>query len=290
MSVALMVLIGGALQFYGRTMNVRDTDVRQIQLASAVLQMIEDDLRATLHTEPVDTAGLEAMLAASSGQEPSSSEDLSAAGIDSEVSDGGNNMLTDMTILETPGLIGGQNQIQVDLSRLPRLEEYAVMFDDSAANLEDVPSDLKTVSYFVQAAGTIGGVLDAGSSIGAEGVSAVAGGLVRRTLDRAATLEAALSGGLTRLNQTGDLVAPEVIAIEFAYWDGVSWLPEWSSDQYGELPPAVRVRLTMEDPIAQATNDNPAAAATRVFQHVIRLPLSRPVDNSQEDDLTEAGL
>ena len=63
MSVVLMVLIGGAIQFYARDMNVRDMDIRQTQLAAAVMQMIEDDLRATLHTEPVDTAPLEELLA-----------------------------------------------------------------------------------------------------------------------------------------------------------------------------------------------------------------------------------
>ena len=68
MSVVLMMLVGGAIQFYARDMNVRDMDIRQTQLAAAVMQMIEDDLRATLHTEPVDTSGLEALLASSAQQ------------------------------------------------------------------------------------------------------------------------------------------------------------------------------------------------------------------------------
>ncbi len=68
MSVVLMILVGAAIQFYARDMNVRDMDIRQTQLAAAVMQMIEDDLRATLHNEPVDTSGLEALLAASAQQ------------------------------------------------------------------------------------------------------------------------------------------------------------------------------------------------------------------------------
>ncbi len=67
MSVVLMAMIGGAIQFYARDMNVRDMDIRQTQLAAAVMQMIEDDLRATLHADPVDTSGLEALLAATAG-------------------------------------------------------------------------------------------------------------------------------------------------------------------------------------------------------------------------------
>ena len=121
MSVALMVLVGGAMRFYGRTMNVREMDIRQTQLASAVLQMIEDDLRATLYTRPIDTAGLEALLAASGGQEVESGEDLSAAGIESDSPDDSSSLdlFTETTILQSPGLIGNQYQIQVDLSRLP---------------------------------------------------------------------------------------------------------------------------------------------------------------------------
>ena len=67
MSVVLMVLIGSAIQFYARDMNIRDMDIRQTQLAAAVMQMIEDDLRATLRTQPVDTAPLESLLAATAG-------------------------------------------------------------------------------------------------------------------------------------------------------------------------------------------------------------------------------
>jgi type II secretory pathway pseudopilin PulG len=97
MAVVLMVLIGGAIQFYSRDMNVRDMDIRQTQLAAAVMQMIEDDLRATLHPQPVDTAALEELLAATSGGETGGAndtaedQDLSAAGIDSDLDSGRSN-------------------------------------------------------------------------------------------------------------------------------------------------------------------------------------------------------
>ena len=293
MSVVLMVLVGGAIQFYGRDMNIRDMDIRQTQLAAALMQMIEDDLRATMHGEPADMAALEALLTSSTGGQGESQEDLSAAGIDSEddsamlPADTTADLSTTAAVLVTPGLIGNQTSIQIDLSHLPRLEEYQQMMDENAANLEDVPSDLKTVAYFVQAAGTIGGVQDkllAMGEVDAVDDASAGGGLVRRSLDRSATAYAASTGGLSMLNQSGDLLAPEVSAIEFEYWDGVTWLLEWSSDEYGELPMAVKVSLTMAD----ATNpDEPTA---RVFSHVVRLPMAKPIDDSEEDELTEAGL
>ncbi len=295
MSVVLMLLIGGAMQFYGRTMNVRDMEIQQTQLASAVLQMIEDDLRATLYTRPIDTAGLEALLAASGGQASQPDEDLSAAGIDSDLPEDSSTVPSDTTILQSPGLIGSQYQIQVDLSRLPRLEEYVAMLGESASELVDVPSDIKTISYFVQDAGMLGGVRDSIESLDSSSGALATGGLIRRSLDRAAFQEASSTGGLTRLNQSGELIAPEVVGIEFSYWDGVSWLPQWNSDQYEELPLAVEVQLIMDDPIAAAANaslgSSSTVAPTRVFKHIIRLPLARPIDTSQiDDELTEAGL
>lgn len=325
MSVVLMILVGGAIQFYTRNMNVREMDIRQTQLATAVMQMIEDDLRATLHSEPFDLSGLELILQASGGtgaiddDAADDGTDLSAAGIDTPVDDDPTEpadvTTLDLTIgaavMATPGLIGNQTQIQVDLSRLPRLEEYLRMLDPDATNIDDIPSDLKTVAYFVQPPGTIGGVEDPLSSMiadpnlaeslliadgdsggGSGGDSGGgSGGLVRRSLDRAATTQAASTGALTLLNQTGELLAPEVLAIEFEYWDGTLWQLQWSSDDMGELPMAVKVVLTMADPTIMAEDGSgPDTSATRTFTHVVRLPLAQPVDTSVDAGLDDANV
>ncbi|TWU41902.1 prepilin-type cleavage/methylation domain-containing protein [Novipirellula artificiosorum] len=313
LSVVLIILVGGAIQFYARTLTVQDMDIRQVQLAAAVMQMIEDDLRAAVHPKPIDTAALETLLASTATQEvggaepggASSEEDLSAAGIDTgfeeeeEVTPVADAGLTDLqsgaSVLQTPGLIGNQYQIQVDLSRLPRLEEYTVMMDATVGNLQDVPSDLKTVTYFVQQAGTIAGVIDPLDNMSNDPTAAptesTGGGLVRRSLDRFATLEAINSGSMSMLNQTGELLAPEITSIEFAYWDGMMWLIEWNSDEYGELPMAVQVQMTMIDPTAALTDtsDLSSVDTTRVFTHIVRLPMARPIEESEED-LTGVGL
>jgi prepilin-type N-terminal cleavage/methylation domain-containing protein len=312
LSVVLMVLVGGAIQFYARDMNVRDMDIRQTQLAAAILQMIEDDLRATLHTEPVDTAALESLLSSASGGqaggEAAPEEDLSAAGIESETTDTELaletsslvNLQTGVAVLQSPGLIGNQSQIQIDLSRLPRLEEYVALLDGSTSDIDDVPSDIKTVAYFVQSAGVTGGVQDQLDAMDPAVAAVGAGGLVRRSLDRAATVQAASTGGLSLLNQTGELLAPEVIAIEFAYWDGVTWQLQWSSDEYGELPLAIQVQLTMrvdrqsaEDVTSVLTDTVSNPDEMRIFNHIVRLPLARPIEEtteSQTEDLTGAGI
>jgi hypothetical protein len=310
MSVVLMGLIGTAFQFYAVDMNVRNMDIQQTQLAAAVMQMIEDDLRATLHSEPADMSGLEELLSASlGGQEEggqgsdggSSEEDLSAAGIsmeEEEPIDAIETTALDLTsgvaVLQTPGLVGNQYQIQLDLSRLPRLEEYVQMMDETTANLQDVPSDLKTVAYYVQSSDSTGGVLDALAELDPDATELMSGGLIRRSLDRAATVEAATMGNVSTLNQTGDLLAPEIKSIEFSYWDGLTWQMEWSSDEFGELPLAVQVRIYMVDPVLAATEGLDAISSLgpdsmRAFSHIVRLPMAVPLE-TEEEDLSEAGL
>jgi hypothetical protein len=207
------------------------------------------------------------------------------------------NLQSGVAVLQSPGLIGNQFQIQIDLSRLPRLEEYVAMLDGTTADIDDVPSDLKTVAYFVQQAGTLGGVQDQFSTLEAEAAGESRGGLVRRSLDRAATVQASSTGSLGLLNQTGELLAPEIVAIEFSYWDGVTWQLEWSSDTYGELPLAVQVRLTMADQRAVESPSELAVPTTtvdpsalRTFTHIVRIPLARPIEETSEEDLAGAGI
>ena len=310
MSVVLMGLIGTAFQFYAVDMNVRNMDIQQTQLAAAVMQMIEDDLRATLHSEPVDMSGLEELLSSSLGGEEEGAqgsrggegeEDLSAAGISmeaepiEEIETTNLDLTSGVAVLQTPGLIGNQYQIQLDLSRLPRLEEYVQMMDENTATLQDVPSDLKTVAYYVQSEDSTAGVMDSLAELDPDATDLMSGGLVRRSLDRAATVEAATMGNISTLNQTGDLLAPEVKAIEFSYWDGLTWQLEWSSDEFGELPLAVQVRIYMIDPVLAATEDANTLSSLgpdsmRAFSHIVRLPMAVPIETEEEEDLSEAGL
>lgn len=299
LSVVLIGLVGGTLKFYAVDMNIRDLEVRQTHLAAVVMQMIEDDLRATLHSEPVDTDGLEALFAATAanlGTSPADGagatdpdQDLSAAGIDSDIedetlaADSSADLQTSAAILETPGLIGNQFQIQIDISRLPRLEEYLPVFDTNTANIDDVPSDIKTVSYFVQPAGAVTGINDALLEVEDASGTEPTGGLVRRSLDRAATIYATEQSGAALLNQTGELLAPEITGIEFAYWDGMTWQMQWSSDTYGELPLAVRVQLYMADP-ADALSGNVTSTEQRTFMHVIRLPMARVLEEEETEE------
>ncbi len=302
MSVVLMMLIGSAIKFYADDLSVRNMEVREVQIAAAVLQMIEDDLRATLHGEPIDTQALATLLTSAAGDatasaggggEATGGEDLSTAGIESDTMETETtesaDLATGAAVLQSPGLIGNQFQVQIDVSRLPRLEEYLVLMDGTTSDVDDIPSDIKTVTYFVQDAGMIGGVADVLTQMNDQTAGAISGvgGLVRRSLDRFATSNAVNNGGLATLNMTGDLLAPEIVAIEFSYWDGLIWQLQWNSDEMGELPLAIQIQLSVVDsPESAAMLSDPAASTTivqpRMFTHVVRLPLARPIDTEEE--------
>ena len=293
MAVVLMSLVGATLSFYANNMSVKDTDVRRVQLATSILQMISDDLRASLHAPSFDASTLESFLvSAVAGQaqeavaalDPAAAETLGTSTFKEpstlDPAATSTDLVASTMTLTKPGMIGNQYQIQFDISRLPRMEQWSQTIADASGAMADVPSDVKTVTYYVQAPGTIAGVVDPIQSYlptdDPSGAQIANGGLVRRELDRAASNWATDSGGLTSLLLTGELIASEVLAIGFEYFDGTIWQIMWNSDDMGAMPKSIRITLTMSNPGASADVASLAAGSdsgSRVFTHVVLLPV-----------------
>lgn len=171
----------------------------------------------------------------------------------------------------TPGLYGNQYELMVDVSRLPRPDQYySQQMSSLSTQMPDVPSDIKSVLYYVQSSGNSMGIQDplqSGSLTGiaveptAEEAIKAGGGLVRRQLDRAVTQWANDQGQSDRLMRTGELLASEVVSLEFNYYDGTQWLTQWDSSQQN-LPLVVKIQLGMQDPGIAKTQ--PLAAGTPV--------------------------
>jgi len=304
MAVVLMSLVGATLSFYANSMNVKDTDVRRVHLASSIMQMIADDLRASLYGSTFDASTLESFLASAvAGQvqaavaavDPAAAEVLGTSTLTEPSMTDETGMTTDLVAstltLTKPGMIGNQYQIQFDISRLPRMEQWSQAISATPGVMADVPSDVKTVTYYVQAPGTMGGIVDPISNYLPPNDSSIAqtenGGLVRRELDRAASNWATESGGLTGLMMTGDLIATEVMAISFEYFDGIIWQILWNSDEMQSMPKAIRISLTMSDP--NTVTDTAAIAngletGSRVFTHVVMLPVGMNASQSATDE------
>jgi len=285
LTVAVVALIGGLTQMFLINQERGQDNVRQAQMARAILNMITEDIRTTVRYQPFDTSGLEQMLAgdqasapgagggasptggaspargssSTSGAGPAASGGSSAGGAasGSGSATGGTSTGADSSSENAPlppGLYGSATSLEMDISRIPRPDEYfPQMADPTTGSMGDMPSDVKTVGYYVQAPGPTG-IQDPLATLMQQSAAAGSplanttpsnGGLVRRSVDRAVTqfaYESAQSDGLLK---TGQIVSPEVVAIEFSYFDGETWQSQWDGSQQG-LPHVVKVTIALQ--------------------------------------------
>jgi prepilin-type N-terminal cleavage/methylation domain-containing protein len=192
------------------------------------------------------------------------------------------------TVPPVPGLYGNQYELQIDISRLPRVDELQRMNSNSLTNtLQDIPSDVKTVAYYCVGNGMVNS-----SGVVNPRTGKTETGLVRRVMDRAVTLYASDSGNLQGLQQAAEVIAPEVASVEFQYYDGTEWLTEWDSDEMCCLPTAVRITLLLAER-AETDTTNRASNATlptlataspdQIYSLIVRLPTAKPATTTTED-------
>jgi len=301
----LLSALGAAVDFHYRVVQSARRQVEEAQLARALLERIAQDIRGAVSYDPVNFEELIPGMVTQSGSSNLSSL-AEEAGIDpSLLSDSSGGLSTSSSESDwssstlprsVPGLYGGTDWIEVDVSRLPRPDqlqsEYALSADGL---LVDRVSDVKTVAYFVLSPEETINY----SFVSMPGVSGFdqRGGLVRRELDRAVTVYAASTGELESVDQQLQPIASEVAAIEFAYFDGSSWCDSWDSDAEGSLPKAVEIRLYIRSlqqprsmngstltglsPIADTTSANSGTSSLgllgdlsdcRVYRTVVYLP------------------
>ena len=158
-----------------------------------------------------------------------------------------------------PGIFGAASSIEIDVSRIPRPDEYVIQPGNiNTGSLGDMPSDIKTVGYYVQAPRS-DGVQDPLASLTSQiatatsSSSGLSGGLVRRSLDRAVTQYAYEVGNSDQLMRTGEIIAPEVLGIDFSYFGPEGWRTDWDSSTLG-LPSVVKVTIAMQRESSSRTN------------------------------------
>jgi hypothetical protein len=174
--------------------------------------------------------------------------------------------IADAAPQSVPGLYGNPNQIQVDISRLPRVDQYIAISNlaDGGITNANLSSDIKNVSYFV--------INNGASSPGTLDGTAALTGLVRREMSRAAGVFASQQSG--QLPLTPDAltpIAPEVMEIDFQYTDGTQWLDTWDTVSYGGLPVAVQVSI-----IIAPLHSTSANAQPNVYRLLVSIPAAKP--------------
>jgi hypothetical protein len=305
-----------AIDLHLRTIDSGRTEIEESQLARAVLRQMADDIRGAVQYQVIDFSSLEGLTADATAGLANLESELDLVGTDLDPNNtnnptgaggqadgnspadqsgdiGGSLMGETSDPLEIsstaapppiPGIYGTQYELQIDVSRLPRPDEFSgVMTLGVGASPVQLPTDIKTVSYFLQPpetetndaySMTRGGFTD----------EARLGGLVRREIDRAAGLMAAENAGSAFLEEMGDVIAPEVTHLEFRYFDGTQWLLEWYSDQMEGLPVAIEIALAVTpQKFLQTDEDSPFASSGEelfrgevVYRMVVRLPAAKP--------------
>ena len=266
--------VNGTLQFVerGRVKTERD------QLARAVLTRIGDDVRGVVRFQPFDSKGMMSVKStsksgssskggssgqsASGGSSGGASGDSSGGSTGSTDTSGGSSDSSSATTTPTiAGVYGDQYGLQVDVGRLPRVDEYMSADSDSSTASSTPASDVRTVSYYL--AGSLGGnqtTITAASSSSIDG-----SGLVRDEQDRSMALYASTQGGTTSTT-TATVLAPEVVLLEFQYFDGTAWNSSWDSTLNSGLPQAVKISIALSAPAtgSGAADASPAASATSI--------------------------
>jgi len=289
-SALVLSLIGYAINNHFYIIEKQRSHVEEVQLARALLNRIAMDIKSTVQYEGVDVAsavdglelgGLDDLLGGDLGIEMESLESTATeTTYDYETS-----------FPENMGLYGNQTTIHMDISRIPRQEEYQTLYSgDSLTTLLDIPSDVKMISYYVREgmSSSIGTGYDVFNN------SPEVPGLMRRQLGRAITAYAINNGNTQQLQNADKLLAPEVIALQFQYFDGYEWLTEWDSEMYTSLPLAVEVQLTIQSSspyhsggvlntfYMDPSQDSTSSAVT--YRMVVRLPVGkiRPLDDTDQ--------
>ncbi|MCH2178500.1 MAG: prepilin-type N-terminal cleavage/methylation domain-containing protein [Mariniblastus sp.] len=266
LSVVIIAAIGYAVHMYMLTLTRQQADIERKQVARSIIMMIHNDLRGAIQYKPQDYSGLENLYESLVPDVLSSmmgEEDEEAA--DEEETE---EVVEEDMSTSRPTMIGNSRAIVIDVSRLPRLDEYNPLIA-MAPGQGQLASDVKAINYFFsdEASAQSDDIID---SIGEQG------GLYRRRIDRAVAAYLGDTGLAESPDEYTKLIAPEVAGIAFRYWSGEGWEGEWDSDEAGGFPLAIEVTLEL-DPF-RATDPSLANNEDEMdyYRTVIHLPVAEP--------------
>lgn len=188
-----------------------------------------------------------------------------------------------------PLFIGESNFVSIDVSRLPRIDQYHPAIRTAEESLATL-ADVKTVSYFVSSENgssrSSGNATQLGQ-LGQLGVGpTVTGGLFRREIDRSIAVHQGLQG-VQGPDEYSQVVAAEVVEIAFRYFDGESWSTSWDSEDRGGFPIAVEVMIWV-DPLRIDNSVPPQDVADRdnleVYRSVVHIPVAEVIEEDEDEN------
>ena len=318
LSVVVLSAIAGAIRMYMFQLERQSQEIERRTVARGVLRMITEDVRSAIQFKPEDYGGLEDLIASQSlagltaGDMPAEGEDIDADDLEQQILDavaagggpaddsaqsnaGSEDGSSDDEAEEEddeepetgrPTLIGNQNFLRIDISRLPRLDEYNPLITQRESDIR-LPADVKSITYFFSdASPTENDEVDPEFGI--------RGGLYRRVIDRA--VESFQNGDqdievVVNPDEYCELLSPEIAGIEFRYWDGEDWLDEWDSTQMNGFPSAIELAVII-DPERLTENvsfEDVRELDVEINRTVIHLPVAEIIPPEEESEEDEGG-
>ena len=313
LSTILMAAIGAVIFQNTRVLYNQQITIERSQIARSVLAMVKSDLRAAMQYKPSDVSALDelnvsqaSILAGAAGIDPSALSGLAGAGgggdtdaiaaaAASGLPNGGNlggqggeaespDAAANQDIASTgqsasrPGLFGNSTEIMIDVSRLPRVDQYDPIVNQSEGEVS-LPTDVKTVAYFLSDRSEEAFKMQVGTDS-----SESKGGLYRRELDRAvASYSSDIAGTLARLGGT-KLIASEIALLRFRYFDGEGWVDEWNSDTEGGFPTAIEVQIVVDngvDPDGEEPSQQDRISRGKLYRTVVYLPVAEGLSDEE---------
>lgn len=283
MSVLLVSAIYSAISMYIRVSTEDETILERSRVSRALFRKMSVDIQSVLfRVQEEDDSTTEDDSSSSISGNPDSADDVTDESQTYGVVDPESAVQS-----SSVGLIGDAAKLTLHISRPARDLNYATLA--SNAGLDVRTSDLLSVTYFLANAnssgleGAVGQLAQQGQSTGLTNTGPQ--GLARLEGDRMAIEYADLESDTDSLAQAARVIAPEVIALEFRYFDGLDWQTEWDSTVSQRLPNAVEITIGLKRMISEEERlANQFDAAARADQdiileyrrHVVSLPLAEP--------------
>jgi prepilin-type N-terminal cleavage/methylation domain-containing protein len=293
--------------------DIRATTIYKPQDTSSIAQLMAQTAKYTVDDidKAISAGGVgkaSALTAMSSGTSMGAASALSPAGSSSGSTDSAD---TDTSL--PLGINGSLEELYVDATRLPKQEELfstATGYSNaqspvangsapggggaanggsgqSATATGGVPAtDLKTVHYFIRP----GAAIETGSASVTTldpAAQAQIGGLVRQEIPRAMRNFAEKNGGSNVLDSNQVLLAPEVVHIEFHFFDGSQVADTWDMKELKKLPVAVEVRIWMRptndtsEPVNTSYDLATLSSTTHEYRQVVNLPMAQLANAAQ---------
>jgi prepilin-type N-terminal cleavage/methylation domain-containing protein len=290
MSVLLVTAIYSAISMYIRVSTDDATVVERSRVARALFRQMALDIQSV--TFRVEEESTDETATESTSTDTTSTDTSSTSTETTESTTEGESMTIEIdpaAAVQTAsvGLIGDATKLTLHISRPARDMAYATLNDGLGVAART--SDLLSVTYFLASTngsgleGEVGQRYQQQSGLGLQTTGPQ--GLGRLAGDRMAIEFADLESDTTTLADAAQLIAPEVVSLEFRYFDGLNWLTEWDSVSAQRLPNAVEITIGMkrivseEERLAKQFDGAARADLDAILEyrrHVVSLPLAEP--------------